>query len=209
MARIMILFTLLLLSFTGFGQFEIGIKAGISSAELIEDGLNFQEEDYSLQLELLESGYGYHFGLYTRVKIAAFFIEPAFLINSSKVNYNLSEFIEDEITQSIKSESFTNLDIPLLIGIKTGPFRLQGGPVAHIYLDSSSELFDISGYEQRLKSANYGYQVGAGIDIWKLRFDLLYEGNFSKFGDHITIRDTELSFDDSLARFLLTVGFKF
>ena len=39
--------------------------------------------------------------------------------------------------------------------------------------------------------------------------DLRYEGNFSKFGDHITFFGDEYKFDQSAARFLISLGFMF
>ena len=124
--------------------------------------------------------------------------------------YNLSEEIFDTgIISSIRSESYNNLDIPLMVGIKVGPFRLQGGPVAHIFLNSSSDLTAISGYSQKFKDASYGIQGGIGLDIHKVRLDFNYETNISLFGDHINIDGQPYDFDQRPGRLVASIGVKF
>jgi len=87
--------------------------------------------------------------------------------------------------------------------------RLQAGPVAHFYLDSTSDLFSINGYKHNFKEATYGGQIGIGLDIWRFRFDALYETNFSKFGEHIEIDGEQFAFDDGADRVVLTMGVRF
>jgi len=88
-------------------------------------------------------------------------------------------------------------------------FRVHAGGVAHLVIDSASDLIDIKGYKGTFEKANYGYQAGIGIDAWKIRIDINYEGNLSKFGNHITIDDTPYSFKNSAARLILNAGFRF
>jgi len=84
----------------------------------------------------------------------------------------------------------------------------MAGPVAHLNLNTSSDLFDIDGYEERFDLATYGYRLGAGVDIGKINIGIEYEGNFSNFGEYINIGGSEFSFDDSQRRILLNIGFK-
>jgi len=193
-----------------FAQFEIGLKTGLSSTDLTPGSILLPNQDNTTTLSIKEANYGFHFGLYTRVTIANIFIEPAFLFNSSSVDYDLSEEIFDTgVISSIRSESYNNLDIPLMVGLKIGPLRLQGGPVAHIFLNSASDLTSISGYSQKFKDASYGLQGGIGLDILKFRFDLNYETNLSIFGDHINIDGDSYDFDQRPGRLVASVGFRF
>lgn len=70
-------------------------------------------------------------------------------------------------------------------------------------------MIDVKNYEQRFNNATYGWQGGTGIDLWRLRLDLLFEGNFSQFGDHISVGGHRYAFADTPNRFILTLGFKF
>jgi hypothetical protein len=200
---------LFLLSQNVSAQFEIGIKAGLSSTDVVSEGIMINENGKHFQLSLDEANYGYHVGLYTRVSFLGIFIEPSFLLTSSETNFRLKSFGESDIVGTVFSESYQNLDIPLLIGMKVGFLRMQVGPVAHVFLSSSSDLYDISGYEQRFADATYGIQGGIGLDIWKIRIDLNYEANLSAFGEHITIDGTPYSFGDNPSRLIASVGWKF
>ncbi|MFT4537021.1 MAG: hypothetical protein ACJA1A_002547 [Saprospiraceae bacterium] len=201
---------LMMLSTLSYSQFELGVKTGISSFDLTPKSIIFNNGGNDMTLSIKEAKYGFHFGLYTRVTIANIFIEPAFLFNSSSIDYNLSEEIFDTgIISSIRSESYNNLDIPLMIGIKVGPLRLQGGPVAHIFLNSSSDLIAINGYSQKFKDASYGIQGGIGLDFLKVRLDFNYETNLSLFGDHINVDGQSYDFDQRPGRFVASVGVKF
>ncbi len=210
MCRITTTFVLLFSSFCLFSQFEMGVKAGLSSTQLITEGILLQnQENDSYQLNVNHVDYGIHFGLYGRISLANIFLEPSFLLNSNQVNYQLDEFNESGIFSSLQSESFQHLDIPLLIGFKTGILKIQGGPVAHIYLNNTSALGNINGYEEKFETANYGYQFGVGLDIWRFRLECNYEGNLHKFGDHITVDGNQYSFSAKPARIISTLGYAF
>ncbi len=203
--------TILLITFLKINaQIEFGIRAGLSSVDLITNSIEYVKGEQSFKLQFNESEYGHHFGLYSRLSFLGIYIEPNLMFSSNKVSYTLSEFTENGFPISVlKNETYHNLDIPVFVGIKAGIIRVYAGPVAHLHISSSSDLFDINGYSQRFKSATYGYQAGFGLDIWKLRFDVAYEGNLSKFGDHISIDGNDYSFSDSASRLLGTVSYAF
>ena len=193
----------------GHSQLQIGLKAGLHSVDLASEGVVLPNDDgEGLQLNFLDSKYGIHFGLYTRLTLLGIYVEPAFILNSTSVDYTLEQLGDQGPFQSIKNETYHNLDIPVMIGLKAGIFRLFGGPVAHMHINSSSDLIDFPGYEQRFKDASYGFQAGMGIDLWKLRLEAIYEGNLSRFGEHITISGQEYSFDESASRIIFSVGLK-
>lgn len=190
-------------------QFEVGIKAGLNSTDLASQGILVNQDDGTgIMLNFKDSEYGYQFGLYTRISALGIYLEPSFLFNSSKVNYT----IEDPgsgLDDIILSETYNNLDIPIMLGIKFGPLRLQGGAVAHIFIDSASELVSLSGYEQNFKEGTYGWQAGIGLDLWKFRLELNYEGNLENFGEHIVIDGQPYQFDNSASRLILNAGIRF
>ncbi len=199
----------LFFSISSYSQFEAGLKFGISSIDVVSNGINVDNGIHNLKINLGEAEYGYHFGLYTRLSFLGIYLEPAVLFNSNSVNYQIDNFGESPIVGEILSEKYQNLSVPVLIGIKAGFLRLSLGPVAHVHIDSSSDLFNIDGYEQRFKDASYGIIGGIGLDIWKLRLDLQYEANLSEFGDHIVINGEEYSFGDQASRVLGTVSWRF
>ena len=200
----------MMISTLSFSQFEMGIKAGLSSTDLSPESLLLNDGEKTTKLTITQANYGYHFGLYTRLQIANIFIEPSFLFNSTSVDYDLEEQIFDTgIVNSIKSETFNNLDIPLMVGMKIGFLRIQGGPVAHIFINSASELTAINGYSQKFKDATYGIQGGIGLDILKIRLDLNYETNLSNYGGDIDVNGNTYQFDQRPTRLVATLGIRF
>lgn len=192
-------------------QVKFGIRGGIATAQIEPNdllilGANDAEE---LKLAVNNSDYGTHFGFFTQIKIKKFFIQPEVLFNSNSVNYTVTDFRDPNVIDLVKNEKYQNLDIPLMMGFKFGPLRLQGGPVGHVFLNSTSELFDVQGYDQKFDEMTFGYQAGIGLDIWKLVLDVKYEGNFNKQGDHIVFGGQQYNFDQTPARLLVSVGFAF
>lgn len=189
---------------------EFGMKAGLNSIDLASEGISiFTKDNNEFKLAFHEANYGVHFGLYSRIDLMGLFIEPSFLFNSNSVNYRLDNFTEGGLSSSIKNENYNNLDIPVMVGIRLFFIRIYGGPVAHLHLNSTSDIFDIEGYDQQFKDATYGYQLGAGLDLWNLRVQLNYEGNSSNFGDHIIFEGNPYAFDNGSSRWIASLGVKF
>jgi hypothetical protein len=209
MKRVIVLVACFFYSLFALSQFEYGVKVGVNSIDMVSDAIVVKNGIDDLKIEYQNAEYGYHFGMYARVKLLGFYIEPAALFNSNNVNYKLTDYKEGQTIITLYEEKYKTLDVPLNIGLKAGLFRIYGGPVAHIHLRSSSELVNFKSYSQKFKDASYGFQAGFGFDIMKLRLDLAYEGNLSAFGDHINIGSTPYSFGTAASRVVGTVGYKF
>ena len=212
MKKSLLLFAVCFLAFQSLqAQFKMGFRGGLSTMDVVPGQLFVTNSDAAKELgiSISEANYGAHMGIFIQAKMGNFFIQPEILFNSNSVNYKVQDFTGPNTIEIIKTESFQNLDLPLMMGMKYGPIRLQAGPVAHVHLNSSSELFDLEGYGQKFDEMTWGYQAGLGLDIWKLMFDLKYEGNFQKFGDHITFFDQPFNFDKSPGRFIASVGVSF
>ena len=210
--KIILPFFLLCYLSTVHGQFlKLGFKVGGSTTTINPPELNILDASgtQSIKLAIKNAQYGIHGGFVLRIKIGSFLIVPEVLLNSNKVDYSIIDINNSMITDSIRSEKYQYLDIPIMLGYKAGPVRLHAGPVGHYYLNSTSELLEIEGYEQNFEQFTFGWQAGVGLDLWKFIVDFRYEGNFSKFGDHILFFNEEYAFDQSPSRFILSVGYLF
>lgn len=178
----------------------------ISANELI---IKDKNDINQLGISVNAADYGVHLGFFAQARLGKFFIQPEVLFNSNSVEYKLNDFTDASTISTIKKESFQNLDLPVMIGAKFGPLRLQAGPVGHVFIDSKSQLFDIEGYAQNFENMTWGYQAGIGLDLWKIILDLKYEGSFNDFGDHMVFDGKSYSFNDSPGRFVASVGIAF
>lgn len=186
--------------------FRIGIKGGISKYDYGLSELDIT--DPKITLNILDKSIGFQGGAVVQIKLSKFLIQPEVIFNSNKVNYSVTDS-QFHLLDTLLSETYRDIDIPLMLGFKSGILRLNVGPVAHIHLSSTSELFAVDSYSQKFDKLKYGWQAGIGLDIWKIMIDIRYEGNFSKFGDHIVIDGKRYSFADSPTRLLVTAGLLF
>ncbi len=209
---LVIITALLLGTITSTAQVKFGIKGGVSAIDIEPSQLAITNTDAlnEFGLSIAEADLGVHFGIFTQFRMGKFFIQPEVLFNSNKVNYQIEDISNNNIATELFSESYQYLDIPVMLGFKFGPLRLNGGPVGHVFINSSSELLDVEGYEQKFNDLTLGYQAGLGLDIGKrLMLDFRYEGNFNNFGDHITFFGQDFQFDDTPGRLIGSIGFKF
>ena len=153
-------------SFTG------GLKAGANYSQLKSD------EDLTDASSIL----GYQFGIWTRLGGAGVYLQPELYLGS-KGGENpiiINGGTETEVNGEVK---FTTLDLPVLLGTKFGPnklnFRLMAGPVISFVVDKSTSTE--SAYEsiQDYKDQALGLQAGAGVDVGNLTVDLRYEAGLS------------------------------
>lgn len=193
----------------GQAQIEFGAKVGLSSYDLAREGIVISKGNTTFEQRIVDADYGHHIGIYTRLTLLGVFVEPALLFNSNNVTYQLSTYDENGVFNTIRNEKYNHLDLPIMAGFKVGFMRFQGGIVGHLLINKISDAVDIKGYEQRFQNATYGWQAGTGIDFWRLRLDLNYEGSVARFGDYVTIGGQEVALAKSPSRFIFSLGFKF
>lgn len=198
---------LLLFSGALIGQVKFGIKAGASSTNLNTNELQILDQGGAdrLKIALDNSDLGIFGGFVIQFQFGNFIVQPEVYYNSNSSSFDVDSFSIKQITK----EKYQYLDVPVLLGYKLGPLRLMGGPVGHVFLSSTSGLFDFEGYEQDFKDLTLGWQAGIGLDIWKIMVDLRYEGNFSKFGNHINFFGNQYEFDKSPSSFVLSLAWTF
>ena len=196
-----------------FSQFKAGIKAGVSTNSITMNKavqLTGQTTNYTVQA-LTNANYGFHGGLFFRLTIMSVYIQPEVLFATSENKYkvtNLTSTVATEVSQKLN-----NLSIPVMIGFKLGPIRINAGPAASVSITSPKAL--IADASQNLTSVynkmSFGYQAGLGFDLFKkLTFDVRYEGSLQKYQTQIeNVAGTKFTLDDRPNAFLLSVGLMF
>ncbi len=212
-ASFIILLSLICLS-SSFGQkdkFEIGLRIGLQDHNVMPlETLSINSASELLEVSVDEIDYGFHAGVYCRLKALGIIIEPAALLNSQSISYKVTSTDNSgNEVESIKREYYQNIDFPILLGVKIAFVKIHVGPVMHLHLNSTSELFDVNGYEQKFNDATFGYQGGLGVDIKKLRIQLNYEGNFTRFGNHIVFDGESYNFSENPSRLIGSIGVAF
>ncbi len=185
---------------------NFGLKLGLSTDNL--DGETVQNDGLSLAIK--DASYGFHIGAWARLRLGEkFYLQPEILFNSETVDYTLND-VSQNVVNKLVSETYQNLDFPLMAGWQFGFLRLNAGPVGHVHVAAKSDIGGtVPTYTQRFEDFTLGYQAGAGLDIWRLVVDVRYEGNLTRFGDHMYFAGEKVNFSQRPARWLLSVGYAF
>lgn len=201
-----LLFLLTALALGAQNANNFGFKLGLSTENL--DRESVQTDGFMVAIK--NANYGFHLGAFGRIRIGEkFHLQPEVLFNSSKVDYKISD-LSSGTFDKVVSESYQNLDIPLMAAWQFGFLRLGAGPVGHVHIASRSDIEDeVPDYKPRFENFTLGYLAGAGIDIWRITFDLRYEGNLTRFGDHMYVGGEKIRFSQRLSRWLFSVGYAF
>ncbi len=203
MKKITLLGVFCLFSLTIFAQVDFGVKAGLNLTNISADILT---DDYQIKSNN-GSEIGYHAGAFLRASMVGIFIQPELLYTSIATEYTVTDV--NTTLESLAKQRVGRVDVPVMVGAKLGTLRLGIGPVASFIVSEKSDLTDITGYETKLKSATFGWQLGAGLDVWKFGFDLRYEGSLTKLGDYIVVGGEQLNLDNRARQLILSISYRF
>lgn len=212
MKKVSILIVFIAIVQLSYGQFKIGVRAGLNSTSLKMDELITADNFDQLKLTASKAKVGFHAGIISRVQIMSFYLQPELLFTATK-----SEVKVENITQgnvNFKDQSFNRLDLPIMAGWEFGDdffgFRVQAGPIASVTLSSNSITENIANIQPKkdFNRATWGYQAGIGLDLFeKLAIDLKYEGGLSKLGDGVVVAGKTRTFDSRANQWVLSLGF--
>jgi hypothetical protein len=190
--------------------FQWGIKAGlgINSMKIADlTGLNNGTEVYDLVTG--DNVMGYHIGVQTRINIAMVFIQPELYFNDGG---GTIEKVVNGGVDELMNVDFKRIDLPLLVGVKLGPARINLGPVGS-YVVQESITGDVSnldpGYTIFTQSMTWGFQAGLGVDLSKISLDVRYEGSLSSLGESFTVGGQEFQLDARPSQWVFSLGFWF
>ena len=153
---------------------------------------------------LKEAEWGFQGGAFMRVSFAGLYVQPEFLFATATNSVSYDD-VEAGGAPVIYHQKFNKINIPVLVGLKIAFLRVNAGPAASFLIGDAKELIQGATY----KKATFGYQAGVGLDLFKLTFDIRYEGNLNQFGDKITIAGETFNLDDRTGALLLHVGWIF
>ena len=153
---------------------NFGIKGGAvfntdKGKVVWEDAGNIFKKD-------VKASAGFQAGALARVSLAGIYIQPELLYTQFKNEYDVDGQNLD-VTKK-------RLDIPVNIGKRfLGIGHVQAGPVFSYYFDDKLSVKDFTTAKQ--DEFNVGMQIGAGVEVSKLLFDLRYEFGLGKVGSDI------------------------
>lgn len=204
MKKLLVILSVALISIPAFSQIKFGIKAGAETSTV--PTYDFTSGTTNIEA-IKDASWGFHAGVFLRLSLLGIYLQPEAVFASNTYDFNVET---DGVTEAL-SQTFNRLEIPVLVGFRLGPLRLNAGPSASVQIGSPKALIDDPNFTEMYKGATFGYQAGIGIDLFKkLTLDARYGGSLSeKFGDVVSIGGQEFKLDHRQNSFILSVGLMF
>jgi opacity protein-like surface antigen len=164
----------------------------------------------SFTVDALSSAkYGFHGGVFVRVTLFSFFIQPEVLFSTRTNEYTVTNV--QTTVATVEKQNFNKLDIPVMVGFKLGPLRLNAGPSGSLLINSPKAIISDPDFKSNYNKMTIGYQAGLGFDLFnRITFDLRYEGSLKKYQNQIqNLAGTKVNLDDRHNAFLFSVGLMF
>jgi Outer membrane protein beta-barrel domain len=205
MKKIIIVLLAAIISVPAFSQLKFGLKAGGQTTTVPTYDISSGTSNIT---SIEEWQWGFHGGAFARISLAFLHIQPEVVFVSNTFDYSVKEGTVPSVP---KSQTFNRLAIPILLGIKLGPIRVNAGPAAAIQIGTPEALIDDPNFEDMYKGSLWGYQAGLGIDLFsKLTLDARFAGGLGDMlGDQVTIGGQTFNLDYSQTTFMLSVGWMF
>lgn len=182
--------------------FQLGIRGGVSSYNVrYQDFTNINNVSIESNSDL-----GMHLGFYSRIQVLGFYVQPELLYTRTG-----SQITTSTPNQTTTSDlRFQRIDVPVLVGKKfLGVFRGNAGPVFSSLIRADLTESNVkANISDAYRNNTVGFQVGVGVDIWKLVLDLKYEGSLGKFGESITTGGQSFTTDARPSQWLISVGYR-
>jgi hypothetical protein len=214
MKRVFIVLFVVLISLPAFSQVKFGLKAGVSTTSLSMPTIKtITSGTTSFTVEGLSAAkYGFNGGAFVRLTFFGIYIQPELLFSTRTNEYTVKDVTSQSSPVSyVAKQSFNKLDIPVMLGFKLGPVRLNAGPTGSLLINSPKAIITNPDFKNNYSKMTIGYQAGLGLDLFNLlTFDIRYEGNLKKYQNQIqNLTGTKFNLDDRPNSFIFSVGIMF
>lgn len=175
---------------------DFGIKGGFNYGATGDLKMENASNDLGDIIEGKEKS-GYHIGLFSRFEIVGIFIQPELMFTRLNTEYENFDYKIDKI------------DAPILLGVNViGPLNIKAGPSFQYIINNELEdtTLKIGDVE---KDITVGYQVGAGINLGRLGFDVRYEGAFTENTAFSEDAMENFSIDSRPSQWILSLSYAF
>jgi hypothetical protein len=213
MKKLIAIVFVVLVSIPVFSQIKFGLKAGVSTTSLSMPTIKtVTSGTTSFTVDgLTAAKYGFHGGVFVRLTFFGVYIQPELLFSTRTNEYTITNVQTTAAT--VAKQSFNKLDIPVMLGFKLGPLRLNAGPSGSLLINSPKDIITNPDFKNNYNRMTIGYQAGLGFDLLNfLTFDLRYEGSLKKYQNQIQSlvgTKTKYNLDDRPNAFLFSVGIMF
>ena len=151
-------------------------------------------------------------GAGARYDIKPFFFQAEAQYNKRVYVYDVSYTYTgsgrtDEVNKY--EEQMDVIILPLSMGVDLGILDITSGFLPQFILSQQSDLSDLEGYNQDLKTMRFGWHTGIAANVNQLRIGLNWQSDFNNYADHAYIGNQSLELAGRSSRLLGTLSFVF
>ena|SRR6187397_1236459 len=151
-------------------------------------------------------------GAGARYDIKPFFFQAEAQYNKRVYVYDVSYTYTgrgrtDEVNKY--EEQMDVINLPLSMGVDLGILDITSGFLPQFILSQQSDLSDLEGYNQDLKTMRFGWHTGIAANVNQLRIGLNWQSDFNNYADHAYIGNQSLELAGRSSRLLGTLSFVF
>lgn len=187
---------ILLIGSSALAQTAFGIKGGLNYGATGEY-TNISQAAGDVMTIKGEEKAGYHVGVFGKVGILGFFLQPELVYTRLNTEYDNLDY------------KVSKIDAPILVGVNIlGPLHIKAGPSFQYILKNelSNSNLKVSDVDNDI---TMGFQAGAGVNLGRLGLDLRYEGGFKEnnaYGDFAA--DNNITIDSRPSQWILGVSYE-
>lgn len=139
---------------------------------------------------------GYHLGFFGNFEFAGIFLQPELLYTSLNTEYETFDY------------KINKIDAPVLVGLNVlGPLNIKAGPSFQYIVNNELEDTSLQIGEPE-DQITIGYQLGAGLNLGRLGFDIRYEGAFKENTAFSETASENFSIDSRPSQWALSLSYK-
>lgn len=192
----MILAAFIIISTGAMAQTSYGIKGGLNYGAT-GDYESFSDVAGDATTIEGKSKTGYHLGGFARFGFLGIFIQPELMYTRLNTEYGSLDYKLDKI------------DAPVLLGVNIlGPLNIKAGPSFQYILKNELENSSIAVSDVD-NSITLGYQLGAGVSIGRLGFDVRYEGAFTENTAFTGTANENFTIDSRPSQWIFSLAYSF
>ncbi len=188
MKKLILTFALMTALLSTYAQgnmtFDLGVKGSINSTKITTD--NATVEGYTFDDFKSDAKMGYNLGLFARLGGERIYLQPELLYCVRKGENDFSSPTGGASNQTFKLKT---IQVPVLLGFNLIDLRLVSihaftGPAMSFILNSSDIESNLPKFDpNNFKNNIWDWQLGAGVDMGPIVFDIRYEWALTDYSD--------------------------
>ena len=160
--------------------------------------VNRSSPDSEFTFNLSQVKASYFVGAGVRYTMAPFFL-------MTEAQYNKRSYVYDIQF----NESMHVINVPVSVGVELGVIEVFSGFLPQFIVAHQTDLDQLTGYSDDLKTLRLGWHTGIAAKVNKLRIGLTYQMDANNYADHISINDQPLKLTGRSSRVVGSLSFVF